>query len=564
MAAFLRSLVAGPRKPHSETGLDLCYVHETNPCIVVMSVPSSTYPKKAYRNDLTDVVAYLDKAHGDRWSVWEFRAEGTGYEDSEVHNRIYHAPWPDHQPPPFEHVPNVMATMRDHLRGGDKDKEGGERVAVLHCKAGKGRSGTMACAYLIAEERWDPKDALARFTEARMRPGFGEGVSIKSQLRWIEYIYKWAKELDKTYVDSEIEIIEVRIWGLRENTKILVDGYKEKGRILHTFHTFTNDEVIDMPEDTPGYLSPDFPHRKRSSRLSLRSSSRSKRSTSSARPSSSDLASPTNLASPSTTTTTTTADVVTSPVAPTETTTDTTNIPTGAPVTEAPPTLITRPTDPTDTPGTPSSIPGSGTSTPTSSSPTYPNVICRPSQPLIIPNSDASISFSSSTPLPLSLSLVTSIAYFWFNAYFHPTGTVSLTWEELDGLKGTYRKGFRALDRVEVVFRRVPGHEHVVKEAPVGESHWEEQPGKAEEGVGEQGVGEKGDWIRTKETMERQGLAQAEAISPIEHGLGKQLGHGHGSGGHEVKLGGEKDVDTKKEEKKDEEKAQKTVQETSS
>jgi hypothetical protein len=56
-------------------------------------MPTNTY-RKAYRNPLDDVVKFLDKKHGDNWSIWEFRAEGTGYKDEDVKNRIFHAPWP--------------------------------------------------------------------------------------------------------------------------------------------------------------------------------------------------------------------------------------------------------------------------------------------------------------------------------------------------------------------------------------------------------------------------------------------------------------------------------------
>lgn len=97
-------------------------------------MPATTYPKKAYRTALEDVINFLDKEHRDRWSMWEFLAEGTEYTDEEVHGRVYHAPWPDHQPPPFALIPGVMASMRDYLRGGNKELEGGERCAVLHCK----------------------------------------------------------------------------------------------------------------------------------------------------------------------------------------------------------------------------------------------------------------------------------------------------------------------------------------------------------------------------------------------------------------------------------------------
>jgi protein-tyrosine phosphatase len=208
MASLLRQIVAGPRSRHPEAGLDLCYVTDQ---IIATSGPSGTYPQRAYRNPLDQLVKFLDYKHGKDWASWEFRAEGTGYPDEEVYGRIRHYPFPDHHPPPFSLVPMILASMRNWLReenenGEKKERKG--RVVVVHCKAGKGRSGTMACSYLISECGWKPEEALARFTERRMRPGFGQGVSIPSQLRYVGYVDRWTN-FGKVYVERQIEIMEV-------------------------------------------------------------------------------------------------------------------------------------------------------------------------------------------------------------------------------------------------------------------------------------------------------------------------------------------------------------------
>ena len=208
MASLLRQIVAGPRSRHPEAGLDLCYVTDQ---IIATSGPSGTYPQRAYRNPLDQLVKFLDHKHGKDWAIWEFRAEGTGYPDEEVYGRIRHYPFPDHHPPPFSLVPMILASMRNWLReenenGEKKERKG--RVVVVHCKAGKGRSGTMACSYLISECGWKPEEALARFTERRMRPGFGQGVSIPSQLRYVGYVDRWTN-FGKVYVERQIEIMEV-------------------------------------------------------------------------------------------------------------------------------------------------------------------------------------------------------------------------------------------------------------------------------------------------------------------------------------------------------------------
>ncbi|KAL9000406.1 MAG: hypothetical protein Q9169_000923 [Polycauliona sp. 2 TL-2023] len=244
MASLLRQIVAGPRQKHPEAGLDLCYVTDN---IIATSGPSSTFPQRAYRNPTDALVKFLDYKHGTNWAIWEFRAEGTGYPDSEVYNRIRHYPWPDHHPPPFALVPNIMASMREWLKGQDSNPG---RVVVVHCKAGKGRSGTSACSYLISEEGWAVEDALFRFTTRRMRSGFGAGVSIPSQLRWIRYVDRWTKNR-KLYIERQIEVVEIHVWGLRDGVKVAVEGYVNEGRIIKNFHTFNRYErvIVDGKEE---------------------------------------------------------------------------------------------------------------------------------------------------------------------------------------------------------------------------------------------------------------------------------------------------------------------------
>jgi phosphatidylinositol-3,4,5-trisphosphate 3-phosphatase/dual-specificity protein phosphatase PTEN len=125
--------------------------------------------------------------------------------------------------------------MRDWLHA----KEG--RVAVVHCKAGKGRSGTVTCSYLISEEGWTAPDAMQRFTERRMRPGFGSGISIPSQVRTIGYVDRWTKG-GKLYVDRPVEVVELHVWGLRDGVKIAIEGFVDEGKVIKSFHTFKKEE----------------------------------------------------------------------------------------------------------------------------------------------------------------------------------------------------------------------------------------------------------------------------------------------------------------------------------
>lgn len=167
----------------------------------------------------------------------------------------------------------ILASMRNWLSGNDLDADvsdvaqhksklttqvldalknkKNERVVVVHCKAGKGRSGTMACSYLIAECGWTSDKAIARFTERRMRPNFGPGVSIPSQLRWLTYVDRWTKG-GKKYIDREVEILEIHMWGLRNGVKLAVEGYVDQGKKIKVFHTFSKRERQIVEGNAPG------------------------------------------------------------------------------------------------------------------------------------------------------------------------------------------------------------------------------------------------------------------------------------------------------------------------
>ncbi|RDA96292.1 hypothetical protein CP533_1629 [Ophiocordyceps camponoti-saundersi (nom. inval.)] len=469
MASILRQIVAGPRARHPEAGLDLCYVTDF---IVVTSGPSQTYPQRAYRNPLDQLVSFLDSKHGRDWAIWEFRAEGTGYPDDAVYGRIRHYPWPDHHPPPFRLVPLIMASMRNWLNGGSldgeqesgevKDAAAGNRVAVVHCKAGKGRSGTVSCSYLISEAGWTPEDALARFTSRRMRPNFGAGVSIPSQLRWISYVDRWTRH-GKKYVDCAVEIIELQVWGLRNGVKVNIEGFVDQGRNIRPFHTFPRQERLVVTAGAPAgegigqalWDIAGYP------------------ATSAVDPAPEDA----NLA-------------------------DAAN----APQKHLRPPLPDRPgTDPAAQLRTREKLMRKGTdfiqrapkqqqqqqqsqqkqeqqssennASSSSTSRVEPSeepepggmaVIFRPKEPIQLPTADVNVSVErrNKTSKSIGLTMVTAVAHVWFNAFFEgqgpeqdgrpsESGVFTIDWEAMDGIKGSSRKGARALDRLAVVWRLV-------------------------------------------------------------------------------------------------------------
>ncbi|KAG6363892.1 hypothetical protein INS49_008995 [Diaporthe citri] len=465
MASLLRQIVAGPRAKHAETGLDLCYVTDD---IIVTSGPSQTYPQRAYRNPLDRLVAFLDAKHPDNWAIWEFRAEGTGYPDEAVYGRIRHYPWPDHHPPPFRMVPMIMASMRSWLHEEDTHSSDTKKDA----KGDKGKEVGKKCG-------WKAEDALARFTERRMRPTFGAGVSIPSQLRWISYADRWTKG-GKKYIDREVEVLEIHVWGLRHGVKVNVEGFADEGKKIKVLHTFKKEERYVVQGDAPGgggvmdllgdawsptneddeiYEDADYNEivGNDSDKKGSDSSNNASKDSSPARSKSKKGSRASRLVS-------------------------------GSParnssVNKASKSKTINPADfagasETSSPSASSLIvPNKNTSQPSlaqastfadTNEPGGMAVIFKPTSPIRISNSDVNVSLErrNRAPSSLGLTMVTAVAHVWFNVFFEgggpeqngradESGVFAIDWDKMDGIKGSSRKGTRAADRISVVWRVV-------------------------------------------------------------------------------------------------------------
>ncbi|XP_062576064.1 phosphatidylinositol 3,4,5-trisphosphate 3-phosphatase TPTE2-like [Saccostrea cucullata] len=180
-----RRVVSQNKRRYRKEGfdLDLCYVTER---VIAMSFPSSGV-RSLYRNPIRKVGKFLDKKHSNHYKVYDLCSELT-YNRDVFHNRVEKVRVDDHNVPRLKDMINFCEDVKDWLKADERN------IIAVHCKGGKGRTGTMICTWLIHTELFEQaQESLNYFGERRTDRREGkmfQGVETPSQSRYVEYYEK--------------------------------------------------------------------------------------------------------------------------------------------------------------------------------------------------------------------------------------------------------------------------------------------------------------------------------------------------------------------------------------
>ncbi|KAK9883321.1 hypothetical protein WA026_001500 [Henosepilachna vigintioctopunctata] len=225
---YLKTLVSKNRNRHKENGFDLDLTYITDR-IIAMAYPAERV-QSMFRNHLNDVYEFLELKHKDHYFIYNLCSEKS-YDKAKFCNRVKVFPFEDHNPPSFVIIKSFCEDVHKWLA------KNPQNVIAIHCKAGKGRTGTMICCYLLHSGKFVNADEALQFY-GKKRTQDGQGVTIPSQIRYVKYYDQYLRErlnykptpvfIKRVHLRPTPKFSEPVLFTLKQRTWIVRNGRNSK------------------------------------------------------------------------------------------------------------------------------------------------------------------------------------------------------------------------------------------------------------------------------------------------------------------------------------------------
>ncbi len=221
---YLKSLVSKAKTRFCYDGFDLDLTYITSR-IIAMGLPSTSI-EGIYRNNMEDVKKFFNTRHREHYKVYNLCEEKTYPKDTFYKQGYY--PFFDHEAPPLTLIVQFCEDAKKFLDENEKN------IVAIHCKAGKGRTGTFICCLMIFLNLFENADeSLAYYS--MMRTGNGKGVTNPSQIRYVHYFEDIVKKKNNPTVNPKQIVI-------RKIKMVSIPGFSRVGWSCSPTFTIENGE----------------------------------------------------------------------------------------------------------------------------------------------------------------------------------------------------------------------------------------------------------------------------------------------------------------------------------